>query len=134
MTNLKKNLSLSIAAAAILACTMGQAHAQSGSRLCGFISTDTPGKVGLLYEARTKDASYKKQCDEAIIKMKHKIDTTPDLKAKNWQEVKRWSCEDVGNKGFVNQGESADICDKMEAKVGYKVIKKGPAAAEYTKQ
>jgi hypothetical protein len=132
--NLKKHFTLSIAATAVLLLTAGQAHAQSGSRLCGFISTDTAGKVGLLYEARTKDASYKKQCDEAISRMKKKIETTAELKAKNWQEVKRWTCEDVGNKGFVNPGESADICEKMEAKVGYKVVKKGPAAAEYTKQ
>jgi hypothetical protein len=134
MKNLKKQFTLSVAATAVLLLTAGQAHAQSGSRLCGFISTDTAGKVGLLYEARTKDASYKKQCDEAISKMKKKIDTTPELKSMNWQEVKRWSCEDVGNKGFVNQGESSDICDKMEAKVGYKVVKKGPAAATYEKQ
>jgi hypothetical protein len=40
----------------------------------------------------------------------------------------------VGNKGFVNQGESADICDKMEAKVGYKVTKAGAASASYAKQ
>jgi hypothetical protein len=134
MTNLKKNLTLTLAATAMLLFTAGQAHAQSGSRLCGFIAVETPNKVGLLYEARTKDASYKKQCDEAISKMKQKIDTTPQLKAMTWQEVKRWSCEDVGNKGFVNQGESSDICDKMEAKVGYKVTKAGAASATYAKQ
>lgn len=132
--NLKKHFTLSIAATAVLLLTAGQAHAQSGSRLCGFIAVDTPNKVGLLYEARTKDASYKKQCDEAISKMKQKIDTTPQLKAMKWQEVKRWSCEDVGNKGFVNQGENADICEKMEAKVGYKVTKAGAASAAYAKQ
>ncbi len=132
--NLKKHFTLSIAATAVLLLTAGQAHAQSGSRLCGFIAVDTPNKVGLLYEARTKDASYKKQCDEAISKMKQKIDTTPQLKAMKWQEVKRWTCEDVGNKGFTNQGESADMCEKMEAKVGYKVTKAGAASATYAKQ
>ena len=48
MTNLKKNLTLTLAATAVLLFTAGQAHAQSGSRLCGFIAVETPNKVGLL--------------------------------------------------------------------------------------
>lgn len=134
MTNLKKHLTLSLAATALLVLSAGQAQAQSGSRVCGHIAVETPNKIGLLYETRKKDASYKKQCDEAISKFKKVIESTPQLKAMKWQEVKNDTCESVGNKGFVNNGESADICDKMEAKQPYKVTKMGAASATYQKQ
>jgi hypothetical protein len=134
MNTLKINLALSLAAAAMLSLAPAPAEAQSGSRLCGWITVQGPQKVGLLYEARTKDASYHKQCDEAISKMESEIAKNPKLKALQWQKVKRETCESVGNKGFVNAGESADICDKMQAKTPYQVTKSGAAAAVYSKK
>lgn len=111
------------------------AQAQSGSRLCGHVAVDTPMKIGLLYEARDDDASYHKQCDEAIEKTKQKIQENAQLKGMNWKMIKRFKCEEVGNMGFVNKGQSADICDSMEAKgKGYKITKQGAANAVYEKQ
>jgi hypothetical protein len=48
--------------------------------------------------------------------MKSEIDQNRQRKAMQWQKVRKESCENVGNKGFVNAGESADICETMEAK------------------
>lgn len=110
------------------------AQAQSGSRLCGHVSVDGPVKVGLLYEARQKDASYNKQCDEAIKETMDKIESNPQLKAMHWEKVKKATCEDIGNRGFVNKGQSPDMCDNMEAKQAYKVMKQGEANATYEKQ
>jgi hypothetical protein len=110
------------------------AQAQSGSRLCGHVAVETPMKIGLLYEARDNDATYHKQCDEAIDKTWKKIQGNAQLKAMNWKQIKRFKCEEVGNMGFVNQGQSADICDNMENKQGYKITKQGAANAVYEKQ
>lgn len=118
----------------VLAVSGGGASAQSGSRLCGWVAVGTPVKIGLLYEARKKDASYKKQCSEVIKKMESQIKNNDDLKKMAWTKVDKKSCEDVGKMGFANAGESNDICDKMEAKKPYKVVKSGPkASATYTK-
>jgi hypothetical protein len=111
------------------------AQAQSGSRLCGHVAVETPMKIGLLYEARDGDASYHKQCDEAIDQTWKKIQENAQLKGMNWKQIKRTKCEEVGNMGFVNNGQSADICENMEAKgKGYKVTKQGAANAVYEKQ
>jgi len=133
MTKLKNKLSLTIIGGVLVALS-SQAQAQSGSRLCGHVAVDTPMKIGLLYEARDNDASYHKQCDEAISKTWDSINKNPQLQAMKWRQIKRWKCEDVGNLGFVNPGQSSDICDNMDAKVGYKVMKQGAGNATYEKQ
>jgi hypothetical protein len=110
------------------------AQAQSGSRLCGQVAIETPTKIGLLYEARDDDASYHKQCEEAINKTMDSIKGNAQLKTMKWKKIERFKCEEVGNMGFVNPGQSPDICDNMEAKQGYKVMKQGKANATYEKQ
>lgn len=119
---------------AVSALAPSIAQAQSGSRLCGHVSVNGAVKIGLLYEARTKDATYKKQCDQAISDTKDAINKNPQLKAMQWETITRNTCEDVGNKGFVNNGQSADICENMEAKKPYKVTKQGSGNAIYEKQ
>lgn len=134
MLNFKKICHASLTTIMLVGLFSTQAQAQSGSRLCGHVAVDTPTKIGLLYEARDNDASYHKQCDEAISKTQDAINKNAQLKSMQWKTIKRWKCEEVGNLGFVNKGESADICDKMEAKVPYKVVKQPNASATYTKQ
>lgn len=110
------------------------AQAQSGSRLCGHVAIETPTKIGLLYEARDDDASYHQQCQEAINGTMDSIKGNAQLKTMKWKKIERFKCEEVGNMGFVNPGQSPDICDNMEAKQGYKVMKQGKANATYEKQ
>jgi hypothetical protein len=110
------------------------AQAQSGSRLCGYVAIETPTKIGLLYEARDDDADYHYVCDQAIEKTKQSIQKNPQLKAMEWKQIKRFKCEEVGNMGFVNKGQSPDICDNMESHNAYKIIKPGSANATYEKQ
>jgi hypothetical protein len=109
-------------------------QAQSGSRLCGYVAIETPTKIGLLYEARDDDSNYHYQCDQAIEKTSKSIQKNPQLKAMKWNLIKRFKCEEVGNMGFVNKGQSPDICDNMEAHNAYKVMKQGTANATYEKQ
>ncbi len=110
------------------------AQAQSGSRLCGHVAIDTPTKIGLLFEARDDDASYHEVCAKAINETMDKINGNPQLKAMKWKTIERFKCEEVGNMGFVNAGESPDICDRMQTKKGYKVMKQGKAYATYEMQ
>jgi hypothetical protein len=110
------------------------AQAQSGSRLCGYVAIETPNKIGLLYEARDDDASYHYVCDQAIDTTWKNIQKNPQLKAMKWNLIKRFKCEEVGNMGFVNKGQSPDICDNMESHNAYKVVKQGNANATYEKQ
>ncbi len=123
-----------LAMLAIGALVPSLAQAQSGSRLCGYVAIETPTKIGLLYEARDDDASYHKQCDEAINKTMDSIKGNAQLKTMKWKKIERFKCEEVGNMGFVNPGQSPDICDTMQAKQGYKVMKQGSANATYEKQ
>lgn len=123
-----------LAMLAIGALVPSLAQAQSGSRLCGYVAIETPTKIGLLYEARDDDASYHKQCEEAINKTMDSIKGNAQLKTMKWKKIERFKCEEVGNMGFVNPGQSPDICDAMQAKQGYKVMKQGKANATYEKQ
>jgi hypothetical protein len=123
-----------LAMLAIGALVPSLAQAQSGSRLCGYVAIETPTKIGLLYEARDDDASYHKQCEEAINKTMDSIKGNAQLKTMKWKKIERFKCEEVGNMGFVNPGQSPDICDTMQAKQGYKVMKQGSANATYEKQ
>ncbi|CAN1522725.1 hypothetical protein MCEORH2_01177 [Methylophilaceae bacterium] len=110
------------------------AQAQSGSRLCGHVAIETPTKIGLLFEARDDDATYHEVCAQAINDTMDKINGNAQLKSMKWKKIERFKCEEVGNMGFVNAGQSPDICDNMQAKVGYKVMKQGKANATYEKQ
>lgn len=113
------------------------AYAQSGSRLCGYSAPGQSGSyIGLLYEARTADASYTTQCDEAISKIWSSIQRDPQLKALAWIKHRKETCEDVGVK-FQSANSPKDMCDKMEAKAAY-LVKKIPsgdgATTTYEKQ
>ena len=127
-------LSLSSLAAVIAAAllvpvgiaTPTPAFAQSGSRLCGWI-TEIPTKgmaIGLLYEARQKDSSYSKQCDEVVSEMQKTIEKDPTLSAMTWTKVYKATCESVGDK-FIDSKDhkSNDMCDYMGSKEAYKVQK-----------
>ena len=85
------------------------ALAQSGSRLCGYVAIETPTKIGLLYEARDDDASYHKQCAEAIDETMDKIKGNAQLKTMNWKKIERFKCEEVGDMGFINPGQNTAI-------------------------
>ena len=120
-----------LAVLALGALAPSLAQAQSGSRLCGHVAIETPTKIGLLYEARYDDALYQKKCEEAIQETMNKIIGNKQLKTMKWKKIERFTCEAVGNMGFINPGQSPDICDNMKAEQGYKVMKQGKENATY---
>jgi hypothetical protein len=135
--SISKTFSMVVVAACIFAVSAGVANAQSGSRICGMVAVDTPVKIGLLYEARTKDASYKKQCKKVISKFKDAIKKDATLQKFKWKVVSRTKCENVGKMGFAytkSPGNlKSDICEKMKAKKPYKVVKEGPKPTTFTR-
>lgn len=98
------------------------AMAQSGSRLCGWSAPTPTGYIGILYEARQDDASYSQQCDEAVDEINSEIKSNPNLKSLTWTKHYKATCESVGEK-FMSSNSPKDMCDKMEAKKGYQVVK-----------
>lgn len=136
---MKKIGIISLAAAVALTGSMtvlptSPAYGQSGSRMCGWTANTPSGVLGLLYEARDNDASYGKQCDEAISKMWDSIQKNPQLKALSWTKRRKETCESVGG-AFMSANSPQDMCDMMEAKVGYKVTKnKASNSTTYEKQ
>ncbi len=128
-----KKLTLSITTTVLLALASSQAFASP--RLCGYIAVDNPGKVGILAEFSDNDSLYHKKCDEAIDDSWKKIQSNATLQPMNWVKIYRNKCYDVAKQGFLNQGDSADLlCNNMENDNGYKVTKKGSAAAVFEKQ
>lgn len=135
----RKSLSAIAIAASLLAAPL--AMAQPGSRLCGMTTTvidpkwgynDKPKaryEMGFLYECRTGDDSYHRQCDDAIDKAKKIIADDPKLNVHTWVEVKRAPCESVGEKfaAVMNNGgawkEDVDMCKYMQDKTLYYVQK-----------
>lgn len=134
MNSFKKQLTVTVAAVAMLSLSPAPVEAQSGSRLCGWIAIETPQKMGLLYEARKSEAMYDMKCDAAVSSFMQKINANPQLKAMKWEKVHKATCESVGQKGFINAGESPDICEKMKANKPYQVTKAGSASAVYTQK
>jgi hypothetical protein len=136
-TKLLKACALAVVGVGMIAASAGVANAQSGSRLCGWVAVETPIKIGLLYEARKKDASYKKQCSKVISQMNDAIKKDAQLSAMKWTKIDKKDCEHVGKLGLAytdSKGQSKnDICEKMEAKKAYKVVKQGSAATTFTK-
>lgn len=126
-----------LSAAAVVASTfvISSAFAQSGSRLCGWTANDPAGNtLGIFDEVRKKDASYKKQCDQAITEMKKHIDGDPKLSKLQWAKVNNDTCESVGGKFTSKTNPSNDMCDYMEAKHPYSVMKlKDGSRTVYTK-
>lgn len=140
-------LSVATGIVALAACYAimlpGDANAQPGSRLCGWETSAVTGPgnrpvpgvhVALVYEARQKEAAYDKKCSEAIKKMKGNLPktmavpvttqgkTTNVTMTLQWKEVKKASCESVGDV-FAGHGVPKDICDKMGANQAFKIVK-----------
>ena len=128
-----KKLTISITTTVLLVLASSQAFASP--RLCGYIAVDNPGKVGILAEFSDNDSLYHKKCDESIDKSWKTIQSSDKLQPMNWVKIYRNKCYDVAKQGFLNQGDSADLlCDNMDSDNGYKVTKKGSAAATFEKQ
>jgi hypothetical protein len=97
------------------------AFAQKGSRLCGWWAATPGGSIGLLYEARDKDASYSAQCNGVIDEIDKKIKANADLSKLTWNRVYKNTCESIGE-NFVSAGNpNNDMCDYMRAKTPYQV-------------
>ncbi len=127
-------LAAAVLAGALSVVTAGPAMAQSGSRLCGWSAPTPTGYVGILYEARQKDSSYSKQCSEAISQINSTIQGDPQLKSLTWTKHEKATCEDVGGH-FVSSDSPQDMCDKMEAKQAYQVVKTNSSnTTTYTKK
>ena len=111
-------------------------QAQAGYRLCGQISVNGSVKIGLLKKVddTVSNNNYNQKCDEAIKDTKDMIESNTELKAMQWEKIKKSLCDDVGNRGFVNVGQSPDLCDNMVSKYIYKVMKQGKANTTYEKQ
>jgi hypothetical protein len=125
--------------------------AQSGSRLCGWTATmpagtslsgttlPLGGKIGLLYEARQNDSSYSKQCDTVIDEFNSAIKKDPVMSTFTWKKIHKDTCESVGDEFTSTAQTKHDMCDNMEAKKAYSVVKPfntkegGAASTSYTK-
>jgi hypothetical protein len=125
-------ISLMLPAAALLPAV--PALAQSGSRICGWTAATPGGAIGILYEARQDDASYSRQCDDAVSKIKSKIDSDAKLNTLTWSKKYKETCESVGALFISGNNPGSDICDKMEAKAGYTVqLSKSAGTTTFTK-
>jgi hypothetical protein len=131
LTGMTGAIATAFTGALLVTLPAAPAYAQSGSRLCGYSAPGQSGSyIGLVYEARQKDASYSKQCDEAISKIWSKIQSDPQLKAMTWTKHSKATCESVGA-NFQSANSPQDMCDKMEAKQPY-LVKKIPSATGVT--
>jgi len=115
-------IAAAVLSASLSVVTAGPAMAQSGSRLCGYTAPTPTGYIGILYEARQKDAAYTQACSQAISSINYKISRTSELKSLNWTKHEKATCESVG-KYFMSSNSPQDMCDKMQAKLSYQVVK-----------
>ena len=134
LTGLTGAIATALTGALLVTLPAKPAHAQAGSRLCGWSAPaptppergmgSYPGKpgnyIGLLYEARQKDSSYSKNCDRAISRLWDKIQADPTLKGLNWTRHSKATCESVGA-NFQSANSPMDMCEKMEANQSYVV-------------
>jgi hypothetical protein len=128
MTNIKRFIQIAVIAAVALLGFNQAAHAQKGSRLCGWVAQFQtqagPQIMGFLYEIRTADASDGKQCSEFISGVYNKaIKANPQLSGLPWQKVEKATCESVGASFISQNTPSNDMCDYMEAKKPFQVVK-----------
>lgn len=131
LTGMTGAIATALTGALLVTLPAAPAYAQSGSRLCGYSAPGQSGSyIGLLYEARQKDASYSQQCDEAISKIWSKIQSDPQLKALTWKKHTKAKCEEVGV-NFQSSSSPQDMCEKMDAKQPY-LVKKIPSATGAT--
>lgn len=127
-------IAAAVLSASLSVVTAGPAMAQSGSRLCGWSAPTPTGYVGILYEARQKDASYGKQCSEAISSINSTIQGDAQLKNLTWTKHEKATCESVGSH-FMSSNSQQDMCEKMEAKQPYQVVKTNASnTTTYTKK
>lgn len=117
------------------------AHAQPGSRLCGYIMKGSDGGfTGYLYEAREASINYDKDCAFNADAMYGKYIekgyiASFDLPGTrigadchqlpsshgDWHRHCQSTCEDVGQ-NFQSSNSPKDMCDKMEADKNYEVV------------
>lgn len=110
---------------------LGSAHAQPGSRLCGWIAPlppqaagqPSPGNFGFLYEVRTADKTDDQQCDQVVSKFHDAIKGDAKLSAMTWSKVRKSTCESVGAHFISSTHPKNDMCDYMEAKKAFTVQK-----------
>lgn len=116
----------------VLSATPGQA--QPGSRLCGWVSTNTDDKLAFLVE---KPREAKKSCRDRIDRIKRVLDQHKGWSGRNkaadrfvWQRIERVECERIGAMGFALDDGGTDICDRMKREDYYIVsrLKKGRSA------
>ncbi len=86
------------------------AIAQSGSRICGYTSTNDEGNIGFVYEARTTSNTYGKDCREANDAFWTKIQADPALKRLQWIRREKISCEDAGALFKSKTHPNDDLC------------------------
>lgn len=128
MKNVKSFLKVVTVSAIALLGFSQTAHAQKGSRLCGWVaqfqSQTGPQVMGFLYEIRTADASDGRQCSEFISAINDKaIKANAQLSGLPWQKVEKATCESVGAVFISPNAPSNDMCDYMEAKKPFQVQK-----------
>jgi hypothetical protein len=108
------------------------AHAQPGSRLCGYVSTTTvpvtttttgPGAMAIVLEARQNGVYFWKWCDKIISETSGQIQADALLKTMSWTQVRDATCESVGQYLVSGTWGSADICDNMSSWGVYKIRK-----------
>jgi len=111
------------------------AYAQSGSRLCGWTATNSNGDtIGLLYEAKTSESSYSKQCDEAISSGETTFKKDPNLSKLQWTKIHKEQCDTLGKQFTSTSHTMADMCDYMAEKHQYNVQRlKDGSKTVYTK-
>lgn len=86
------------------------AIAQSGSRICGYTSTNDEGNIGFVYEARTTSNTYGKDCRDATDAFWAKIQADPALKRLQWIRREKISCEDAGALFKSTSHPNEDLC------------------------
>jgi len=127
-------IAAAVLSASLSVVTAGPAMAQSGSRLCGWSAPSPTGYIGILYEARQKDATYTKKCNTAIDDIYGKIQSNPQLKNLTWTKHNKATCESVGG-NFMSSNSPQDMCQKMSANNAYQVVKTNASnTTVYTKQ
>lgn len=107
-----------ICGAVLLVFSATHVQAQPGSRLCGWVSTNTEDKMAFLVE---KPRDNKKSCRDRIDRIKRVIDQHRRWSGRNkaadkfnWVRVERVECEKIGAMGFQLEDGGTDICDRMK--------------------
>ena len=132
----RRSLAITTTVLAMFTSVSFEVQAQSGSRLCGFISNDNPGNttVMIAQERRENGKTLKKVCSKVNNGIRDVINKDPKLSRMEWIEMKRWKCEYAGEQGLTLNNGNNDICEKMKAEKTYIVKKQGGAETVFTRK